>query len=133
MSSSGQNSATNPPLPPNQAPPLPPRNNPIRSRELDEFEYKAAIENRDLATMVKLNSKNYRDWQSRMIYFLKSRKIFDVCTKKQDDDPSPIVNTMQQVAMQHLAASVDDTIYNSIFADPTDLTPFKVWSLLLEN
>ncbi|POW06235.1 hypothetical protein PSHT_03692 [Puccinia striiformis] len=121
-----------PPLPPGD-PPIPA--NPVRSRirEIDAFEYKAAIETRGLETVPKLTSKNYRDWQSQMAYFLKSRKIFDVCTIEQEDPPIAIVDTMNQVAMQHLCSSVDDTIYNSIFADPTDLTPYKVWSLLKEK
>ncbi|KNF06772.1 hypothetical protein PSTG_00087 [Puccinia striiformis f. sp. tritici PST-78] len=125
-------SSSVPPLPPGPPPP-PLVSQHTRVREIDAFEYKAAIETRGLETVPKLTSKNYRDWQSRMSYFLKSRKIYDVCTIEQEDPPIAIVDTMNQVAMQHLCASVDDTIYNSIFADPTDLTPYKVWSLLKEK
>ncbi|POW05735.1 hypothetical protein PSHT_10654 [Puccinia striiformis] len=125
-------SSSAPPLPPGP-PPIPAIPVRTRIREIDAFEYKAAIETKGLETVPKLTSKNYRDWKSRISYFLKSRKIYDVCTIEQEDPPIAIVETMNQVAMQHLSSSVDDTIYNSIFADPTDLTPFKVWSLLKDK
>ncbi|KAI9620950.1 hypothetical protein KEM48_007949, partial [Puccinia striiformis f. sp. tritici PST-130] len=68
-------------------PPAPPITARTRIREIDAFEYKAAIETRGLETVPKLTSKNYRDWQSRMSYFLKSQKIYDVCTIEQEDPP----------------------------------------------
>ncbi|KAI9627615.1 hypothetical protein H4Q26_017299 [Puccinia striiformis f. sp. tritici PST-130] len=104
-----------PPLPP--LPPGPPPNPPIpvraRIREIDAFDYKAAIETKGLETVPKLTSKNYRDWQSRISYFLKSRKIYDVCTIEQEDPPIAILAKHDAATARSLGSKPSGSNSNS--------------------
>ena len=80
-----------------------------------------------------LKGNNYTLWQNKLKFFLNTCQLWEVCNENQPPPLSAETKIKHACALSHLSVTINNSIFNATFANNDDVTPYQVWTLLMDK